>query len=147
MESVPAAAVEPSAPSAPSGPPPGGRRYLVRRWHSGVKARRTTALAYRVGVGVLGGAILAIGIFLVPLPGPGWLIVFIGLSVLASEFAWAERLLGYARARVTAWTRWLGRRSLPVRLLVGLTGVALLAAAVLGYAARQGLLPADLPLL
>lgn len=101
-------------------------------------------MAYRAGVGVLGGIIMLTGFALVPLPGPGWLIVFIGLSVLASEFAWADRLLRYAKARVTGWTRWLAGRSRAFRLLVGLSGVVLLAAAVLGYAAWQGWLPAPL---
>ena len=31
-------------------------------------------------------------IFLIT-PGPGWLIIFAGLGILASEFAWADRAL------------------------------------------------------
>ncbi len=42
------------------------------------------------------------GVRLVPLPGPGWLIVFLGLAILGTEFAWARRL-----AAVTK--RWLAR--------------------------------------
>ena len=33
------------------------------------------------------------GSILVPLPGPGWLIVFAGLAILATEYVWAQRLL------------------------------------------------------
>jgi uncharacterized protein (TIGR02611 family) len=37
---------------------------------------------------------------LVPLPGPGWLIVFAGLAILATEYVWAQRLLNYAKTKV-----------------------------------------------
>jgi uncharacterized protein (TIGR02611 family) len=44
--------------------------------------------------------------------------VFVGLAILASEFYWARRVLHYARGRYDAWTRWLGRQSVQVRLAV-----------------------------
>lgn len=100
----------------------------ARRWKARLKANRTTALAYRSGVGVIGGGVVVVGLILIPLPGPGWLIVFLGLSVLASEFAWAERLLGRARARVQSWTTWVSRRSRSSQLLIGASGLVLLAA-------------------
>ena len=61
---------------------------------------------------------------LVPLPGPGWLIVFLGLGILATEFAWAERLLGFGRRTLRSWLRWLGRQYLAVRALVSLATLA-----------------------
>lgn len=67
---------------------------------------------------MLGTVVLALGIVLIPYPGPGWLVVFAGLAILATEFAWARRTLAYARARYDAWTRWLGRQSWAVKLLV-----------------------------
>lgn len=97
--------------------------------------------AYRLGVALVGSLIVVLGVVLIPLPGPGWLIVFIGLSVLASEFAWAERLLRWARAHVAERTRWLGGRSRPVRLAVGASGIAALAAFVLLVVMWQGFLP------
>jgi uncharacterized protein (TIGR02611 family) len=103
--------------------------------------RPATARLYRTGVAVVGGSVVALGAVLIPLPGPGWLIVFIGLSILASEFAWAERLLHYARDRVTAWTRWVASRSFVTRLLVGASGVAVLAGLVVGVALWQGVVP------
>lgn len=54
---------------------------------------RTTDLLWRIGVGVIGGLITLIGVVALLGPGPGWLILFVGLGVLASEFAWAERAL------------------------------------------------------
>jgi uncharacterized protein (TIGR02611 family) len=56
------------------------------------------------------------------------LIIFAGLAVLATEFAWAVRLLRFARRRVQAWTRWMKEQSVLVRGLVGLAGLLLLAA-------------------
>jgi uncharacterized protein (TIGR02611 family) len=94
---------------------------------------RTTHLIYRVVVGVVGSLIIALGIVMLPLPGPGWLVIFAGLAILASEFAWAERLLDYARDQVLAWTHWVTRQSLTVRLLIGLATVLLVLAALVGY--------------
>lgn len=76
---------------------------------------------------VLGTAVLVLGIIAIPYPGPGWLIVFAGLAILASEFAWAKRVLQYARGKYDAWTDWLGRQTLAVRLAVlALTGFIVL---------------------
>lgn len=88
---------------------------------------------------MVGGVIVLLGLFLVPLPGPGWLIVFLGLGVLATEFAWAERLLDFARAKLRAWTDWLLRQSLLVRLLVSAATLGFVAAVVVGYVAWQGI--------
>lgn len=106
---------------------------------------RTLDLSYRVVVGVVGVAIVAGGLALIPLPGPGWLIVFAGLAVLATEFAWAGRLLDFARDKVRGWTRWVGRQSLLVRSAIGLAGLALVAGAVWAYVATQGV-PEWLPI-
>ena len=103
-----------------------------------LEANPALALAYRVGVAVVGTAVVLVGIFLIPLPGPGWLIVFLGLGILATEFVWAERLLDFAKAKVLAWTRWLRRQSLPVRGLVGLATLAFLCGLAWGYVAWQG---------
>jgi uncharacterized protein (TIGR02611 family) len=46
----------------------------------------------KFGVAITGVTVILIGIPLIPLFGPGWLIVFTGLAILASEFAWAGRL-------------------------------------------------------
>lgn len=65
----------------------------------------------RIGVAVLGGVVLLLGIIAIPYPGPGWLIVFAGLGILATEFEWAKRTLGYARAKYDAWQDWLREQS------------------------------------
>ena len=55
------------------------------------------SMAKRVIVGVLGGVITLLGVVALVAPGPGWLIIFTGLGILASEFAWAARLLRQAK--------------------------------------------------
>ena len=47
----------------------------------------------RVIKAVFGFTLLIIGIVMFVTPGPGWLVVFSGLAVLAAEFLWARRLL------------------------------------------------------
>ncbi len=54
----------------------------------------------RVGRMTLGSIVVIIGIAALPLPGPGWLIIAGGLTILAKDVAWADRLLRYVRKRV-----------------------------------------------
>lgn len=77
-------------------------------------------------IGIVGGVVVVVGIIAIPYPGPGWLIVFAGLAILATEFEWANRLLEFARGKYDAWVMWLKRQPLPVRLLVlGATGIVI----------------------
>ena len=55
------------------------------------------SMVKRVIVGALGGVITLLGVVALVAPGPGWLIIFTGLGILASEFAWAARLLRQAK--------------------------------------------------
>lgn len=72
----------------------------------------------KVLVGIVGGLVVVIGLILVPYPGPGWLVVFGGLAILATEFEFAEKVLKYARGKYDAWVKWLKRQHWAVRLLV-----------------------------
>lgn len=74
--------------------------------------------ARKIAIGIIGGLVLVAGIIAIPYPGPGWLIVFAGLAILATEFEWANRVLEYARGKYDAWAAWLKRRNLFIRLLV-----------------------------
>lgn len=77
---------------------------------------------------MLGTLVLVGGIVAIPYPGPGWAIVFVGLAILASEFAWAKKVLHFAKGKYDAWTDWLGRQNLVVKLLVlAATGLIVLA--------------------
>jgi uncharacterized protein (TIGR02611 family) len=53
-----------------------------------------------------------LGLLLVPLPGPGWLVVFLGLAVLGTEFAWAKRIAVWLKRRLDQfWAWWKARRA------------------------------------
>lgn len=82
---------------------------------------------------MVGLAIIVLGALLLPLPGPGWVIIFLGLGVLASEFTWAKRLLSYAHRQVTAWTRWVRGQSVVVRVAIGLGCALVVAGCVAAY--------------
>jgi tellurite resistance protein TerC len=40
-----------------------------------------------------GFTLLALGAIMLFTPGPGWLVIFLGLTLLAAEFVWAKRLM------------------------------------------------------
>jgi len=40
-----------------------------------------------------GFTLLLIGLVMIFTPGPGWLVIFLGLTLLAAEFVWARRLM------------------------------------------------------
>lgn len=85
-----------------------------------IRNSRSLDLAWRIGVGVVGGLVLLGGIVMIPYPGPGWLVVFAGLAILATEFTWAERVLGYAKHRYDRWNGWLRRQRPAVKAAVWL---------------------------
>lgn len=58
---------------------------------------------------LLGLVVILVGLFLVPAPGPGWLITFLGLGLMASEFAPLARALDSAELRGRSVQRWAER--------------------------------------
>lgn len=51
----------------------------------------------KILIGVVGGLVTVIGVIALIAPGPGWLIIFAGLGILGTEFAWAARALKTAK--------------------------------------------------
>jgi tellurite resistance protein TerC len=51
----------------------------------------------KVVIAVIGTTVLLIGIALIVLPGPAFIVIPIGLSILASEFVWARRVIKRGR--------------------------------------------------
>ena len=99
------------------------RREKLQHVHHRVRASRTGRLTLQVVIGIVGAVVVAIGIILIPFPGPGWLIVLGGLAIWAIEFVWAQRLLQFTRAQLERWWHWLGRQNIIVRILAGLIGL------------------------
>lgn len=113
-------------------------------WRRRLRSNPVTARAYRIAVAVVGAVVVAAGLVAVPAPGPGWLIVFAGVGIWATEFEWAQRLLRWGKGVLATWTHWMGRQSLAVRGLVGLATLVLVLAvfwALFAVAGVPGLLP------
>jgi uncharacterized protein (TIGR02611 family) len=56
----------------------------------------------RVLIGIAGGSLIALGLILIPLPGPGIPVVIAGVALLAQEFAWAAAVRDYGSS---LWAR------------------------------------------
>lgn len=109
------------------------------RWRKAIRARPHLLVAYRLMVALLGMVLVIGGLILVPLPGPGWLIVLLGLAVLASEFEPAKRLLDYAKQRLRQWDTWVRSQPLVVQLLIGAATAAFVLAVVWGTLRVSGI--------
>jgi uncharacterized protein (TIGR02611 family) len=75
---------------------------LPRRLRDWARRRRTTHLALKLGVLVVGAALLAAGVVMLVLPGPGVAAILLGIVVLASEYAWVQRLRDPLWARASS---------------------------------------------
>lgn len=53
----------------------------------------------RIAVTAAGATVLAAGIAMLALPGPGLLVIILGLAILASEYVWARRALDMAKRK------------------------------------------------
>jgi uncharacterized protein (TIGR02611 family) len=84
-------------------------------------------LIWKIGIAAIGAAIVLVGLLLIPLPGPGWALVFLGVGVWATEFGWARRLLVRGREILKASTARAARQPPAVRVLLGVLAVAVLA--------------------
>ena len=60
---------------------------LTAQWH-----RLPHPLRW-VGAAIVGGTLITVGVVLLVLPGPGLVLIALGVAVLATEFAWAEAVL------------------------------------------------------
>ena len=71
----------------------------------------TYKLIKRIAIAVAGFTVLLIGVAMIVLPGPAFIVIPAGLAILAIEFAWAKRLLAEAKEKGTSL--WQRRRSPP----------------------------------
>ncbi|MFE4332433.1 TIGR02611 family protein [Streptomyces sp. NPDC056831] len=76
-------------------------RELGSRAPGFIKASRALHMSWQVGVFVVGFAVVVAGIIMLPLPGPGWLVIFGGMAIWATEFVWAQLVLRWTRRKVT----------------------------------------------
>lgn len=62
----------------------------IRSW---IKRSTAGRVFWRVFIGLIGGTITVLGSIALIGPGPGILILLAGLGILATEFAWAGRVM------------------------------------------------------
>lgn len=67
--------------------------------------------ARRVVIGIIGFTVLLIGVALLVLPGPAFIVIPAGLAILAIEFAWARRWLEHIKQRAEQAGDMLFRKS------------------------------------
>jgi uncharacterized protein (TIGR02611 family) len=83
---------------------------LARRWHDHPAVVPFKAVVLfvgrngrRIGVTIVGIVVLLIGLAGLVLPVlPGWLLIFVGLGILATEYVWAQRLLRLAKEKANS---------------------------------------------
>src|SRR5439155_23936129 len=118
----------------------------VVSYMDGVKHRcgrhRRRSKFVRAAAVLAGFVVVLAGLAMVPLPGPGLLVTAAGLALLALEFVWAERVLERTIDHMGKATDRVKRAGLAQRLIIGLLGVIVAAAAVTAaYAWDIPLLP------
>lgn len=107
----------------------------ARAW---ARRRRSTHVLWQAGVLLVGFGLVLAGIAMLVLPGPGWAAIILGFIVLASEYAWARRLLDPVRrwarrAADAALDPRVRRRNLMILGLLVVVGAGLLAWYVAAY--------------
>ncbi|HXT12605.1 MAG TPA: PGPGW domain-containing protein [Candidatus Angelobacter sp.] len=67
----------------------------------------------RILIVTAGGLVLVAGIALLVLPGPAFIVIPLGLAILALEFPWARRWLGKIRGLLHRKNRMIKKRKQP----------------------------------
>ncbi|MEV4330085.1 TIGR02611 family protein [Streptomyces sp. NPDC049597] len=76
-------------------------RELGSRAPHFIKRSRTLHISWQVGVFVVGLAVVGAGVAMLVLPGPGWVVIFAGMAIWATEFVWAQLVLRWTKRKVT----------------------------------------------
>ena len=59
----------------------------------------------KVVYSVIGSTVVLIGIVMIVLPGPAFIVIPLGLAILASEYAWARRVIRRGKVFVGRYRR------------------------------------------
>lgn len=87
MKSVPPINEQPTPPADERAPVSGERMWLVR-------------MVRRLIVFVLGFSVLLVGVVMIVAPGPAFVVIPLGLAILATEFVWARVILESLKKRL-----------------------------------------------
>ncbi|MEU3603329.1 TIGR02611 family protein [Streptomyces sp. NPDC006798] len=66
-----------------------------------IKRSRALHLSWQVGVFLVGLAVVGAGVAMLVLPGPGWVVIFAGMAIWATEFVWAQLVLRWTKRKVS----------------------------------------------
>ena len=114
-------------------------RGLGSRAPEFVKARRALHLSWQVGVFIVGLAVVVAGIIMLPLPGPGWVVIFGGMAIWATEFVWAQLVLRWTKRKVTEAThRALDPRVRRRNLILTVISLVIIVVGIVVYVVRFG---------
>lgn len=64
--------------------------------------------ARKIAIGVIGGTVVLLGIIMIVAPGPAFIVIPAGLAILATEFAFAARILRKLKERMRAAAQSVG---------------------------------------
>ncbi|MGW0604630.1 TIGR02611 family protein [Streptomyces sp. NPDC002640] len=76
-------------------------RGLGSRAPGFIRRSRALHLSWQVGVFLVGLAVIAAGVVMLVVPGPGWVVIFAGMAIWATEFVWAQLVLRWTKRKVT----------------------------------------------
>jgi uncharacterized protein (TIGR02611 family) len=106
-----------------------------------IKRSRPLHLSWQVGVFIAGLAVVGAGIVMLPLPGPGWLVIFGGMAIWATEFVWAQLVLRWTKRKVTeAAQRALDPRVRRRNIILTTIGLVIIAVLVGIYVWKFGIM-------
>jgi uncharacterized protein (TIGR02611 family) len=66
---------------------------------------------WRIAVAIVGTLVLLVGIVMLVTPGPAFVVIPLGLGILATQFRWAKHALRQMKQRATQIVRATGRTS------------------------------------
>ena len=106
-----------------------GEPKLVRKLRERQAEHKQRGRLYRWAFVLLGVAVLGVGIAMLALPGPAFVVIPIGLAILSLEFAWAEHLLEKALVKGEEAKRKASQATRGQKILSGLAVACAVAAA------------------
>lgn len=116
-----------------------GEQPLGSRAPHFIKRSRPLHVSWQVGVFVVGLAVVVAGVIMLPLPGPGWLVIFGGMAIWATEFVWAQLVLRWTKRKVTeAAQKALDPKVRRRNIILTTIGVVIIAVALAVYVWKFG---------
>lgn len=72
--------------------------WTVKKWFPSLRQKlREMPRLRKTVIAITGGTVILFGIALIVLPGPAIIVIPLGIAILATEFAWAQRVLKRGR--------------------------------------------------